>query len=131
MAVALKEQIKTAILALRTDLDKRIGDTDAIFTTVAATPTSSEKVQQLLAAAKKILGEEVIILPQFTLTEDQGNEWQNSFNSSDQMLNFLKNDLQTAFPVDDWLYGTARIDHSSLYILFAGAKVENLVILTT
>lgn len=123
LAVALKEQIKAAVLTLKTDIDKRIDDTETIFTTVATTAGSNDKVQQLITAAKKMLGDEAIILPQFTLTEDQGNEWQNSFNSSGQLLDFLKNDLQIEFPVDDWLYGTARVREKLFHL-------ENSLMLT-
>ena len=41
--------------------------------------------------------------------EQPGTEWQNALAASAHTLRYLENDLDIDFPVDDWLYGLARV----------------------
>ena len=48
------------------------------------------------------------VFPRFTLAEDPGDELESAFSSSDELLTHLQAGGHD-FPVDDWLYGAARV----------------------
>jgi hypothetical protein len=62
----------------------------------------------LRTAARTILGDEMQIVPRFKLGDDNGLEFSNCFTSSPTLLTDLKA-AGRRFPVDDWLYGLARV----------------------
>jgi len=72
---------------------------------------STVRVQALQDAAKALLGDEFQLIPEFELTADQGNAWENSFNDSESgsLTNYLTGTVGIDFPVDNWLYGAARV----------------------
>src|SRR5205823_5451224 len=59
-------------------------------------------------AARLVLGDEMQIVPRFKLSDDRGLEFKNCVNSSVALLSDLKA-AGRRFPVDDWLYGLARV----------------------
>ncbi len=122
-AVALKEQAIAAVLNLKSDIDRRIAETNTLLAGLPSIPASSDKVQQLLAAAKKIFGDDVIVLPHFLMPEQQGNEWENAFGNRERLLTYLKTNRQVQFPVDDWLSGVARVREKIFHL-------ENTALLT-
>jgi len=63
----------------------------------------------LQAGAKAVLGPDFLLIPEFTLNADQGTEWENAFNASGTLLDYLTGTLGVDFPVDEWLYGAARV----------------------
>ena len=67
-------------------------------------------------AAKKIFGEEALILPRFKMDEPQATEFDNSYQSSDALLNFVKTLEKRIFPVEDWLGGVSRGPRKKLII---------------
>ena len=60
-------------------------------------------------AAQAILGEDFVIVPQFTLGDLHAAEWQNTITDSQNSLRYLLNEKATDFPMDDWLYGISRV----------------------
>jgi hypothetical protein len=50
-----------------------------------------------------------VFVPEFTVNDETGNEWSNTLDASDHSLRYLHHDLDTDFPVDDWLHGLARV----------------------
>jgi len=105
--VTLRQTIVARVTSLADDLTARI---TTATTTVAALPGdgSEASVQQLLAAARQVLGSELQLVPRFRLASDRAAEFQNAWNGSNALLT----DLLAAgrrFPVDDWLYGLARV----------------------
>jgi hypothetical protein len=94
----------TAITARTTEVDKQLA-------VAASAGSSSDQVQAIQLAAKKLLGEDFQIVPEFTLSPALAGEWANAlgaFNSG-KLLNYLKNDQKIDFPIDEWLYGVARV----------------------
>ena len=58
--------------------------------------------------ARRVLGDETRLMPRFTLGDDRGIEFEHCLGGSAALLT----DLHAAgrrFPVDDWLYGVARV----------------------
>lgn len=81
-----------------------------------------EKVKLLTGAAKAIFGEDFQTVPEFNLNEEQGNELQKCLDDQSQLLDYQTNAQSNDFPVDEWLYGVARVREKV-------AAWENLVML--
>lgn len=75
----------------------------------ADTAVSKEKIQALTEAAKLIFGEDFVMVPEFLLGAEQGDELQNCLGDRDQLLDYQLNGQSNDFPVDNWLYGVARV----------------------
>jgi hypothetical protein len=105
---ALRETIANKATAVADDLTQRIDAASVALTSLATMASSQGRVQQLLTIAKGVLGSEIQLVPRFKLATDHATEFTNAWSNSSALLV----DLQTAgrrFPVDDWLYGLARV----------------------
>lgn len=78
---------------------------DAITAAGAAAP--ERRAQLLVDAASALFGEGFRILPRFTLSPSQADEWQNAYDGRTSLLTHAG--TLHDFPVDDWLYGIARV----------------------
>jgi uncharacterized protein YdcH (DUF465 family) len=94
---------------LGADLDKRLSAAQAQLDAHDAAATPSERVAALQAGAKALFGADFVLIPEFTLNPDQGLEWEKAFAASGDLLDYQTNTLKVDFPVDDWLYGAARV----------------------
>lgn len=94
MAVALTEKTAAVQVLLNQEL---------------ASTKPKEKVKLLTEAAKAIFGEDFQIVPEFNLNEEQGNELQKCLDDQNQLLDYQTNVQSNDFPVDEWLYGVARV----------------------
>ncbi|MEP6986982.1 MAG: hypothetical protein ABI970_15355, partial [Chloroflexota bacterium] len=109
------------------DADKRLKDAQTQFDAHSAASTSKAQVDALLAAAKALLGDDFRIIPEFTLSASHGSEWEKAYTagSNGELLKFQTDDRQVDFPVDDWLYGVARvrdkIHHWERIVMLSGA----------
>jgi len=92
--------------SLISDLDQRITKANGLLTD-ASTAGGDRKVQLQSDAVKALLGDGVRVIPRFTLSTDQGAEWQHAFDGSANLLTALN--ATHEFPVDDWMYGVARV----------------------
>ncbi|HMJ46128.1 MAG TPA: hypothetical protein VK498_02300 [Ferruginibacter sp.] len=109
MLALLKEDIVNALIHLQKSVAEKITACSTLITDADATVVNTDKINILLNAVKKILGEEALLLPQFTLTGAQVNEFENSYGASAQILDFVKTKESRLFPVEDWLGGVARV----------------------
>jgi hypothetical protein len=50
-----------------------------------------------------------VLVPSFTVPERQALEWRNAYDGRESLLDHQKTVLDNEFPVDDWLYGLARV----------------------
>jgi hypothetical protein len=73
------------------------------------TAVPKERVEKLTEAAKAIFGNEFQMVPEFSFDAEQRDELQNCLADRDQLLSYQINDLSNDFPVDEWLYGVARV----------------------
>ena len=94
-----------SVLAARSDAAQKELDAHAS----ASTPKA--RVEALERAVKALLGDDARVIPEFTLSTAQGDEWQNAFAAGDggSLLSFLKGTAGVDLPVDEWLYGVARV----------------------
>lgn len=91
------------------DIDRRVKAADEKLADNDATAQATAKVEFLRKAANILLGDDFVLVPEFTLPQTQRDEWSNALAASGTLLSYLETDLQQDFPVDEWLYGIARV----------------------
>nr|MDQ2999621.1 hypothetical protein [Chloroflexota bacterium] len=98
---------------VRDDADTRLKAAHDQFAAHTAAATSKAQVDALKQAAVALLGEDFRIIPEFTVLADHGSEWENAYTAgtNGELLTFQTDPagLNVDFPVDDWLYGVARV----------------------
>lgn len=107
--VTLADDIRIRVNQLIEDIDKRIAAIQTKLTDHDAEASPDKKVNLLTEAARLVFGEEFVLVPSFTTPELQAEEWANAYATRAQLLNYQRITLNNPFPVDDWLYGAARV----------------------
>ena len=107
--IQFANELLAMAIGLGADLDRRLAAAQAQLDAHDAAAEAAERIGALQAGAKALLGQEFALIPEFTLSAEQGVEWENAFNASGTLLNYLTGTLNVDFPVDEWLYGTARV----------------------
>jgi hypothetical protein len=120
--LVLAEDLHAQAGKLIDGLNEEMGAVQALIDDADASSSPQEAVRLLTQAAKAIFGENFQIVPVFKLSEAHGNEIQKCLDDQNQLLDYQTNVLANAFPVDDWLYGSARVREKL-------AAWENLAIL--
>jgi hypothetical protein len=108
------------------DLQKRVDAVDSELTSHDNATTPVEKTTALLNAGKHLFGEDFRIIPEFALSASQGAEWQNAFNSQAQLLKYQTDTMGEDFPIDNWLYGVARVREKMAQVEKATIMAESL-----
>ena len=105
------EELANTFTALLSDLKIRILSAQDLITEANTFTNGKKKVELIQDAAKKFFGEDFKMIPSFSLPERQASEWANSYNDSDQLLDYQKNisEVKSDFPVDEWVYSLARV----------------------
>jgi len=94
---------------LSDDLETRLTAVDSELAIANGSADPRTRVEALLRAGVHLLGEDFRMVPEFALEKDPADEWDNAWNAATQLLKHQTDDLKVEFPVDDWLYGTARV----------------------
>ena len=110
--------LQTQITLLQTEILRRKNTaTDQID--AAETEVGTAQVQGLTQAAKTLFGEDFKIIPEFTLAEEQASEWAKAWGDQTLILSYLTDlepiGLGLDFPVDEWLYGVARVRENAAH----------------
>ncbi len=89
-----------------------------------------KKTNLLTEIVTLLFGEDFKIIPEFILNSEHGSELKKSYNSTDQILKYQHTEKASDFPVDDWLYGVARVRDKlshweNVVVLAEGFKVDN------
>ncbi|OUL36555.1 hypothetical protein BV375_00035 [Nostoc sp. 106C] len=117
----------TVINSLIQEIERRLQAVQAPLTIYVANTQPTVQVQALQDAAKALLGDEFQLLIEFELLPDQGDEWEKSLNDSQNgvLTNYLTQTVGIDFPIDDWLYGAARVrgkmHHWERLVMLTGA----------
>jgi hypothetical protein len=76
-----------------------------------AAGTAAAAVAALQSAAAALLGKDFVLVPEFTLAQAQADEWANAVAASagGTLLSYLTGTEGIELPVDEWMYGTARV----------------------
>ncbi len=102
----LVREMQRLVKSLADEVDKRIAKAGG-FVADAVTAAGARKAELLIEAGKALLGEGFRMIPRFTLSADQADEWQNAFDGGPAQTAHLA--AGHDFPVDDWMYGLARV----------------------
>ena len=121
--IILAEDIRTRAEQLIADLEKRVAAINDKLIDHDAAADADERVQILTETARSVFGGEFVLVPSFTVPSNQAAEWNNAYAGRATLLEYQKTELKNDFPVDDWLYGVARVREKM-------RQVENLLFLT-
>jgi hypothetical protein len=110
-AVLLVQDLSASLTSLGKVITARAGATQAQLDAHDAAATDSAAVAALRAAAEALLGEDFQVVPEFRLAKAQADEWANavSESASGKLLDYLINTAGIGMPVDEWMYGVARV----------------------
>lgn len=108
-AVTLAEDLARTLSGHAAELDARSTAVQEQLDAHDAAASAGARVEALQSAAQALLGEDFRLLPEFELSSAHGDEWANAVAASDSLLHFLTNTAKVDFPVDEWLYGAARV----------------------
>ncbi|MCY1039703.1 hypothetical protein OV208_00105 [Corallococcus sp. bb12-1] len=91
--------------------DQRLAASQALLDTHDASADPVVRVQALVRAGNVLLGEEFVVVPEFTLTQAQGTELEqaSAYSASGELFRYLTDTVPVDFPVDTWLHGVARV----------------------
>jgi hypothetical protein len=81
---------------------------DDLAAYVVAT-TGNARTSAFTHAAHTLLSPEFMVIPEFKLASDQADEINNAYQARSTLLQHQTSTLGNEFPVDEWLYGTARV----------------------
>ncbi len=105
----LKEDLSNATQNLFIHLQKKIDDFDLLIGDLNNQKSEEDQVEQLLSAAKKLIGEEILIIPKVLLSTSRLHQVDLAYQKSDDLLAFSKTEEKRVFPIDEWLSGLARV----------------------
>ncbi|WP_433936892.1 hypothetical protein AB3662_19735 [Sorangium cellulosum] len=74
-----------------------------------AATTDAQRVERLTAALQRMLGDDFKVVPAFAVPAHQGDEWELALAASEGGPLLEHAASLHDFPVDDWLYGVARV----------------------
>jgi hypothetical protein len=107
--------------------DRQLKPVTALIAEHEAAADGALRVRKLAEAAKLLLGEDAILIPEFKLDNDQGIALQSAFDAgmTGDPLTYQRTVKQTPLPVDTWLYGVARVrekmQHWEQVVMLTGA----------
>ncbi|HEU5324053.1 MAG TPA: hypothetical protein VFX28_24840, partial [Methylomirabilota bacterium] len=105
---SLRAALAARVASLADDLTQRLADAQAAVTAAAGLTSPAARVEQLRAGAQRVLGGEALMVPRFRLSAARGVEFGQAVAGSAALLTDLEAGGRR-FPVDDWLYGVARV----------------------
>jgi len=120
------DDIKINAENLNKDITQRLADAQILMDKHENTTSPKQRVELISSAAKKLLHEDFKLIPEFKLTEKQADEWANALSDAGNLLRYLHNDKAIDFPLDDWLYGMARVREKMHHLENATLFIEGM-----
>ncbi|MDT0347461.1 hypothetical protein [Streptomyces litchfieldiae] len=103
--VAFATDLRGRARSLLADIAARLAAAGTALEEYDAAVTGQDRVRAATDALTALLGEDALVVPEFTPPEPLAEEWRRARNDSDELLEHLDRD----FPVDDWVHGLARV----------------------
>ena len=125
--VAFAAELATAIASVRAEVKRRSAAAQDQLDAHDAAGAAPARVDALVQGARALLGEDFRIVPEFTVAAAQGDDWEAALAASTggELFQYLDDETEIDFPIDEWLYGVARVReplrHLEQAILLAGA----------
>jgi hypothetical protein len=107
--VVLVEDLYTQARDMISTVGKEMDEVKTLIDDAASSANAADRLGLLADAARRIFGAEFLMVPEFTLSADQASELQQSFDDRAQLLDYQITVQASDFPVDEWLYGVARV----------------------
>jgi hypothetical protein len=108
--VAFGAELLSRTRALRDEITGRLSRAAEALAVADAAVTAPERAAATTDALRALLGEDVLVVPEYTLPEDLGDDLHDAFDDSDDLVRHLTQaPVSRDFPVDDWLHGVARV----------------------
>jgi hypothetical protein len=134
--VAAADEFRVVATTTANNADKRITAAQAQLDAHDSAAKPSEQVRALQEAAKALLGDDFRLIPEFTLDSAQRTEWGKAMTASQNgdLFQYQTGTVGIDFPVDDWLYGVARVreklGHWERILMLASAAGRDEPLLT-
>lgn len=97
------------IQQLIADIDNRIQTATDDLAAYAAATSENARAKAFTHAAHTLLSPDFMVIPEFTLDANQADELKKAYDSRATLLQHQTATLGNDFPVDEWLYGIARV----------------------
>ncbi|MBT2226085.1 hypothetical protein [Nonomuraea sp. NEAU-A123] len=108
--VAFGAELLSRTGALRAEITGRLASATAALTSADNAVTDPDRAKATTDALRALLGPDALVVPEYTLTDDLGDELHDAFDDSDDLVRHLtRAPVSRDFPVDDWLHGLARV----------------------
>lgn len=108
--VAFGAELLSRARALAVEIDARMTASAAALAEAEAARTDPDEARATIDALRALLGEDVLVVPEYTLPDDLGDSLHDAFEDSDDLVRHLTQaPVLRDFPVDDWLHGIARV----------------------
>lgn len=120
--VVLAEDLVNQANKMRQAVRERVAKAGALLTEAGGAAAPDRKVALVTEAARLLFGDDFQVYPSFALSPEQGSELTNCVNGTAALLAYQQGTLGVDFPVDDWLYGVARVREKM-------GRLENAVVL--
>ncbi|HEV2251672.1 MAG TPA: hypothetical protein VGS06_00615 [Streptosporangiaceae bacterium] len=110
-AVLLAADVSATLTSQLTQITARSTAIQAQLDLHDAAATASAACSALQAGAAALLGKDFQVIPEFTVAQTQADEWANAVAASTggTLLSYLINTEGIDRPVDEWMYGVARV----------------------
>jgi hypothetical protein len=110
-AVVFATDLAGNLSGQQTAVDQRRQSVQAALDGHDAAGTAAAQVAALQSGAKALLGDDFVTIPEFGLSASQGDDWANAIAASTggALLTYLETTLNIDRPVEEWLYGVARV----------------------
>jgi len=91
------------------EVDERVANADTALADYAVATTAAARETSFNTAAHALLGADFLTVPEFRMSNAQAAELSNAYDARGSLLDHLTDTLEIEFPVDEWLYGAARV----------------------
>jgi hypothetical protein len=95
--------------ALQAEVARRLAAADHALAEYDQAVTGPDRVQAGTDALRALLGEDVLVVPEHTLTDQLASDLHRARDDSDELIRHLVDDVGRDFPMEDWLHGVARV----------------------
>lgn len=123
--VRFAEDAARVAVVVGAEMDRRLTSAQALLDQHDAAEAAA-RVKALEVAAKALLGDDFVVVPEFELNSVHADEFANALAAaqSGSPFDFLVNTAGVDLPVDTWLYGVARVREKmrawEQVVMFAG-----------
>ena len=110
--IALYESVALAVKNEVTYLETKLAAYQTVLSSITSDLSNTKQADLYLSAAKTILGDDMLLIPRFTLSSAKATEVENVYAAKETILDFIKTE-GVDLPVDDWFGGVARVREKS------------------